>query len=194
MRRGYFTPPVLIILAIIIFAVAILIAINTDLVKRLKKAPPPTSSPSPITQQSSPTPDETANWKTFINTEYGFSFRYKETEIIKETGNTYAGELLYVYIPTPPKGDDGTFRVSIYGVEKLAALRSMWKSWRCELGGYYEVISEIETTFQGRKAYETRTKDCSTGETTLSITVETYDHVFVVSGDNRILSTFRFLE
>lgn len=41
MRRGYFTPPVLIILAIIIFAVAILIAINTDLVKRIKKEPLP---------------------------------------------------------------------------------------------------------------------------------------------------------
>ena len=53
MRKGYFTPPVLIILAIIIFAVAIVIAINTDLVKRLKKEPP-TPSPSPTTQQSSP--------------------------------------------------------------------------------------------------------------------------------------------
>ena len=62
MRKGYFTPPVLIILAIIIFAVAILIAINTDLVKRIKKEPTPTpiTSPSPTTQQPSPTPDETA--------------------------------------------------------------------------------------------------------------------------------------
>lgn len=49
MKKGYFTPPVLIILAIIIFAVAILIAINTDLVKRLKKVPSPISSPSPTT-------------------------------------------------------------------------------------------------------------------------------------------------
>lgn len=46
MRRGYFTPPVLIILAIIIFVVAILIAINTDLVKRIKNEGPPVSSPN----------------------------------------------------------------------------------------------------------------------------------------------------
>src|SRR3990167_1709754 len=54
MKKGYFTPPVLIILAIIIFAVAILIAINTDLVKRIKKEPLLSSSPSPTTQQSPP--------------------------------------------------------------------------------------------------------------------------------------------
>src|SRR3989304_8154148 len=46
MRKGYLTPPVLIILALIIFAVAILIAINTDLVKRIKNEPLSTSSPA----------------------------------------------------------------------------------------------------------------------------------------------------
>src|SRR3990167_3570641 len=76
MRKGYFTPPVLIILAIIIFAVAILIAINTDLVKRLKKEPSPIPVPSPTAQQSSPTSDETANWKTYINQKHGFSLKY----------------------------------------------------------------------------------------------------------------------
>jgi len=81
MRKGYFTPPVLIILAIIIFAVAILIAINTDLVKRIKKEPTPTpiTSPSPTTQQPSPTPDETANWKTYKNQVYGFEIKIPPT-------------------------------------------------------------------------------------------------------------------
>jgi len=65
MKRGYFTPPVLIILAIIIFAVAILIAINTDLVKRIKKEPPPTPSPSPTTQQLTTSPDEMTDWKLY---------------------------------------------------------------------------------------------------------------------------------
>ena len=80
MRRGYFTPPVLIILAIIIFAVAILIAINTDLVKRIKNEPLPTPIPS-----SSPTSDagrepngsaEIANWKTYNDEKHGFLFKY----------------------------------------------------------------------------------------------------------------------
>lgn len=90
MRRGYFTPPVLIILAVIIFAVAILIALNTDLVKRLKNEPPspPVSSPTlsspPTTQQSSPTPDETANWKTYTNQEWGYSIQYPNDWEAKE--------------------------------------------------------------------------------------------------------------
>ena len=80
MRRGYFTPPVLIILAIIIFAVAILIAINTDLIKRIKKEPLPslTPSPSPISDASREpnSSAETANWKIYTNEKYSFSFSY----------------------------------------------------------------------------------------------------------------------
>jgi|SRR3989344_1252757 len=79
MRRGYFTPPVLIILAIIIFAVAILIAINTDLVKRIKKEPAPIvqlPTPLPATQQSSSTPEETADWKTYTNPQEKITFKY----------------------------------------------------------------------------------------------------------------------
>jgi|SRR3989344_4933863 len=84
MRKGYLTPPVLIILAIIIFAVAILIAINTDLVKRTKKEPSPTPvssstiSPSPTTQQSSPTPAETANWETYQDNVLGYKVKYPQ--------------------------------------------------------------------------------------------------------------------
>ena len=78
MRRGYFTPPVLIILAIIIFAVAILIAINTDLVKRIKKEPSSTPAPFPssASQQSDSMSDETANWKTYTNINAGYSLNF----------------------------------------------------------------------------------------------------------------------
>jgi len=84
MRRGYFTPPVLIILAIIIFAVAIVIAINADFVKRLKNEPSP--APSPTTQYSSPTPDETTSPsplrtnKLFLR-EYSDGNRFKNKEV-----------------------------------------------------------------------------------------------------------------
>lgn len=84
MRKGYFTPPVLIILAIIIFAVAILIALNTDLVKRIKKQPNPTPSLSPTTQQPRPTSEETANWKTYTNQEWGYSIQYPNNWESKE--------------------------------------------------------------------------------------------------------------
>ena len=99
MRRGYFPPPVLIILAIIIFAVAILIAINTDLVKRIKKEPSPTPvssptlSPSPTTQQSTPSPNETANpnsiggnWKTYENGNFKFSLKYPDSWMLEDSG------------------------------------------------------------------------------------------------------------
>ena len=85
MKRGYFTLPVLIILAVIIFAVAILIALNTDLVKRVKNQsnPTPVSSPtlsqSPTTQQPSSTSDETADWKTYANDGHKFTFKYPNT-------------------------------------------------------------------------------------------------------------------
>ena len=80
MRRGSFTPPVLIILTIIIFAVAILIAINTDLVKRVKNEPPPTQTLSSTTTSDAgrePTGSaETAQRKIYTNEKAGFSFNY----------------------------------------------------------------------------------------------------------------------
>src|SRR3989344_6214609 len=99
MRKGYFTPPVLIILAIIIFAVAILIAINTDLVKRLKNEALPTPVSSPTTQQPSPTTDETANWETYKNTERGYSIKYPNDFKVDKLNSTvvlYKGEKLDV--------------------------------------------------------------------------------------------------
>ena len=93
MKKGYFTPPVLIILAIIIFAVAIVIAINTDLVKRLKNEASPTPFSSPTTQQPSPASDaspapngaeETANWKTYTNPQWKFSLSYPSSFYIKD--------------------------------------------------------------------------------------------------------------
>ena len=91
MRKGYFTPPVLIILAIIIFAVAILIAINADFVKRIKKesSPAPITSPSPTTQQPTPTPDD-ANNKQRIKTLAQFKDSSGQTKYI------VSGDLGYV--------------------------------------------------------------------------------------------------
>src|SRR3990170_248678 len=85
MKKGYFTPPVLIILAIIIFAVAIVIAINTDLVKRIQKEPSPTPSLSPTARQTTPSPDETANWKTYANPKVGFSIKYPPNTTLTES-------------------------------------------------------------------------------------------------------------
>src|SRR3990167_9737522 len=105
MRRGYFTPPVLIILAIIIFAVAIVIAINADFVKRLKNEPSPT--PSPTTQRSSPTPAETANWKTYTNTKFNYSTMYPPNWTYKESGGTT------FLLPPEAKNDGNSISIGV---------------------------------------------------------------------------------
>src|SRR4030043_1152093 len=120
MRRGYLTPPVLIILAIIIFFVAIVLAINTDLLKHIKKEPfPTTASPSPTTQQHGLTPDagreptgsaETSNWKAYLGSL--FSFKYPSdwtlsdediSAISLKESATQEGASLIVYSVDNPK-------------------------------------------------------------------------------------------
>lgn len=59
-------------------------ALNTDLVKRLKKEPSPTPSPSPASQQSTPSSDETASWKTYTNYKYKISIMYPADYLITE--------------------------------------------------------------------------------------------------------------
>ena len=94
MRKGYFTPPVLIILAIIIFAVAILIALNTDLVKRTKKEPSPTPIPSPSPSSDTgrePTGSaEIAHWKVYTDGSLSFkldaSFKYPPNWYLSDFG------------------------------------------------------------------------------------------------------------
>lgn len=48
--------------------------------------PKPTPSPQP-TNQLSPASDETANWKTYTNSKYGFSFKYPSDLVVSEPGS-----------------------------------------------------------------------------------------------------------
>lgn len=72
MRKGYLIPQVIIILAFIMFFVALVLYLNSDLIKKAKNTPTPI--PSPIVQEqqtASPTPAETANWKAYTNKKWG---------------------------------------------------------------------------------------------------------------------------
>ena len=81
-RKGYFSPPVIVILALITFGVALTLFLNADLVKNIKNKQTPI--PQPATQQSpSPSPDETVNltefkYKPSVNSVFkdSFSFYY----------------------------------------------------------------------------------------------------------------------
>lgn len=53
-------------------------------------------TPAPVVTQTntmtSTSTDETANWKTYINTKYGYEFKYPENVgIVNEEDSTYAG-------------------------------------------------------------------------------------------------------
>lgn len=140
MRKGYFTPPVLIILAAIIFAVAILIALNTDLVKRLKKEPSPTPvssptlSPSPTTQQSSSTTDEMANWKTYKNALVGFSIKYPANAQLYEAIDSNGVGTVDIRI----SDDNLRISIAVKDVQAAQLLPSTFKS--CSAKGEVSIL------------------------------------------------------
>ena len=86
-RKGYFSPPVIIILALITFAVALTLFLNADLVNNSKNKDlqntSPHSSPPTVINKPSPTPGELANssskasatedWKTYTNEDYTYN-------------------------------------------------------------------------------------------------------------------------
>ena len=100
-RQGYLTPPVLIILAIIISILALILLINAGLLKQLRTQQPPTTiDSSPTTQQTSKAQDETdrppslypkrvtmtADKKSYTHNGYGFSFQFpKEWVVVSDS-------------------------------------------------------------------------------------------------------------
>jgi hypothetical protein len=77
------------ILAMAIFVVltlgvvAFLYYQNQALKSMLASLQTPIGSPQPTAQAATPTPDPTANWKTYTDTKLGFNFRYPQNSIIK---------------------------------------------------------------------------------------------------------------
>lgn len=87
MGKGYFTPPVLIILAVISISLALVIYINTRLVKDAKENNSPQSVQSPKASPSPNIMDETANWEIYKDVENGFSIKHPHEYVAeKPTG------------------------------------------------------------------------------------------------------------
>lgn len=53
-----------------------------------KSSPYSTNYPSPTISQPSPTPDETANWKTYENTKYGYQLKYPPTWQLQDNSDS----------------------------------------------------------------------------------------------------------
>lgn len=77
-----FTKPIIIgLIAVILLAIAATVSYFVLSSNQRKTISPP----EPI---ATPTPDPAANWKTYENTEYGFSFKYPENFIVKESDDS----------------------------------------------------------------------------------------------------------
>jgi len=90
-KKGYFSPPVVIILALITLTVAVVIYFNRGLILKSKEnqpAPPSANQQSPqVSPKLSPTPDETADWEVYRNDKYKFKFSYPEAWQLIETAD-----------------------------------------------------------------------------------------------------------
>jgi len=221
MRRGYFTPPVLIILAIIIFAVAILIAINTDLVKRIKKEPSstPISSSSPISDGGRE-PSGSAETvkcltkidqgmsvtKIFTNETFNFKIEYPQNWIVSSQNC----ELKMINKePTIAKNSDprqnypvGYKSISIFISDPLKNEGESADNWYKKFGTVSNTDYDIKTlNFSNINGYEVKKvkalNDWSEG--ILIMKRDNYIYWFVINPYekdteiNQILSTFQFL-
>src|SRR3989344_6315443 len=104
-RKGYFSPPVIVILALITFGVALTLFLNADLVKNTKNKQSP--SPQPATQQSpdltpqnnkqgtslSPKNNRPLNevdigdgWVKYTNEIFKFSINYPKGWVLEDSG------------------------------------------------------------------------------------------------------------
>jgi hypothetical protein len=116
MRRGYLTPPVIIILALITLFVAATLLFNTFLLKGEKQ---PTLTPSVLPTPSPKTiSDETTNWKTYTNDVLKYSLKYPLNWYVYELKNyPYEGypgviqgnEIIITSSPRFPKDDENQY-------------------------------------------------------------------------------------
>lgn len=76
LRRGYLPPAVILFLAGLSLFVAAIIVFNTQLVKNEKKPAQTPPSPTPFSTPDTQSGPTTANWKTYTNSNYGYSIKY----------------------------------------------------------------------------------------------------------------------
>src|SRR3989344_2807364 len=112
MKKGYLTPPVIIILGLICFFVGAALFANTKLFPKTKTQPVSSTSPLPSPSPKS-SPDETTNWKTFKSSRIPLSFKYppvwpvsasNDAFINQFSGRVEAVDFATTYIPNS-RGD-----------------------------------------------------------------------------------------
>ncbi|GIW61985.1 MAG: hypothetical protein KatS3mg089_0837 [Patescibacteria group bacterium] len=103
---------------VIIFGIAFLIiiilsltgtyyALQMEQIKNIRKVPPSTSTPTPTT-------DPTANWKTYQNSEYEFSFNYPSNLVVQEEKKEEYNIINLSSAYKPPFSDHVSIRLLVY--------------------------------------------------------------------------------
>ena len=106
MRRGYFTPPVLIGLALLCFFVAATLFINSSLLKNLKNQPIPSPSASPVPADETVYPEasRSANWGTYANSHYGYSIKYPpDVPINEDRYGVWLDKQIWIQVSVAPE-------------------------------------------------------------------------------------------
>lgn len=214
MKRGYLTPPVVIILALITLFVAAAIFFNTFLLKGLKKEPAPVSTPTIQPSPKSKT-DETANWKTYENKVLKYSIKYPPTWYVYELkdypyegypGIIEGSEAIITSFPRFPKfsaGDgsgDQYIGIEITKTEAIQDRIKILQEFRYPSG---EKDKVEQLSLNGLKAYRVTQLDNDvewlipnkngTDGVSVSILSRSVESNGIDS-INQILSTFKFLD
>lgn len=84
-KRGFYHPVAILILAGITFSIAIVFYLNSNVLFKPKPTPAPSAAESPqISPEPSPT-QEPIVWKTYKNSNLGFSINYPDNFTVTET-------------------------------------------------------------------------------------------------------------
>lgn len=158
------------------------------------------TTPTPEVLESTPTPDLTANWKTYTDERYGYSIKYPSDWDLVESSKTIDGEkrdsvLISCDIEDPYYAP---ITVQVYQNPKKLSIRE----WAEEFGWKGVILEFVDTEIDGQPAVEY--KD---GLGVLNFIVQKDDRIYSLSSHDsqeniekqnlmmsQILSTFRFLE
>ena len=201
MRKGYLTPPVLVILALITFFVAIMLYINAYFAKSAKNKTLPSPSPT-VQKQSSPTPDasrepngstETATWKTYTNQTYNFQLQYPKDWLLEEDNKT---ENYYDAVVKIISAEGVISITTIHGIDIYQSLSVFDVAKREIMDSGFEYTTE-ETKIGNLTAAITKVEDSKkTMKTTIAHPNKNLFVEISYTGNKKILdqilSTFRF--
>ncbi len=223
MNKGFAT--ILVLLVVVLVIGGYLVYSGKIIINRSQETVPydvyklTNSSPSPTPIGA----DETANWKTYTNTIYKFSFKYPPAyTIISESANPALQKLFSFVIQNPERRPGGGYPqpyVEAVVYEKDVSSLEEWVSKHTTAlpvdaqsisGGslfYFEVRDKRETTLGGKKAITF--KAGSMGSSPSPTFVLSRNHIIGLNLDSEneskdpdliniyyplILSTFKFLE